>query len=78
MDWIKNNWIHWIKDNWILVGVVVLVAFVFWSGLGRRKKKAPGEAIQVNAKCQKCGWQGSVSRYNMVCRKCAGRSMVIF
>ncbi len=66
---------EWLKANWIMVLVVAIAAFVLWSTVGRGKKKAPGEAIQINVKCSKCRWQGTVSRYNRVCPKCAGTNL---
>ena len=68
---------EWLKQNWITVAVVVAVAFVLWSTLGRRKA-TPGESIQVNVKCPKCGWKGIVSKYNAVCPKCANKSLESF
>lgn len=61
-----------LKDNWIAVTVVVAISFVLWSARGR-SKKIPGESIQMNVKCPKCGWQGVVSKYASDCRKCRNK-----
>ena len=70
MDFIKQNL------TWIIGGAVALV--VLYVLLGGKKQKAVAEQIQVNVKCKKCGWQGSVSKYNQVCRKCAGKDLAAF
>lgn len=65
-----------IKQNWIAITVVAVVVFVLWSTLGRRKDNA-ADRININAKCLKCRWQGTVSKYNVVCRKCGNKDMKI-
>jgi hypothetical protein len=67
--------VDWIKQNWITLVVVAVVLFVVWSTLGRRKPKAPGEGIQINVRCAKCGWKGIVSKYAQSCRKCGNKQL---
>lgn len=64
--------VDWIKENWIPVVVVVAIAFVLWSTMGK-KNKPVGEGININVKCPKCGWMGIVSKYAKACRKCANK-----
>lgn len=53
----------------ILGAVLAVVVFVAWKMLAP-KKKVIIEDQTLNVKCKACGWQGTVTKYNQVCRKC--------
>lgn len=63
----------WVKENWIPVVVVVAIAFVLWSAMGKKKNKLGSDSININVQCPKCGWMGIVSKYATACRKCANK-----
>ena len=67
-----------VKDNMVAIGVVVGIIVVLWMFLGGKKRRDPAEAIQINVKCPKCRWQGTVSKYNQICPKCANKSLQAF
>jgi predicted Zn-ribbon and HTH transcriptional regulator len=54
----------------VLVGVaVLLVVFV----LSRLLKPKPSNPHLLPARCQSCGWTGSVSKFKPICPKCANK-----
>jgi hypothetical protein len=57
----------------VLVGIVVavLIVVVKWVA-GRLAGKAATPATYVNGRCDSCGWEGSVGKYNRRCPKCRG------
>jgi len=69
----------WVHDNMnLVIGVVagIAVLWVIVKVLAPRKKVIADE-YKVNVACRKCKWQGVVTKYNQVCRKCAGRELDI-
>ena len=66
-----------LRENWqAIVGVVVLVVLIgFVWRLIQPKKKVIGEDMTLNVRCRSCNWQGTVTRYNQVCRKCNGTDL---
>ena len=62
-----------------IIGIVViaLVLYGLWRLL-QPKKKVIGEDMMLNIKCRKCGWQGTVTKYHQVCRKCASKDLEQF
>ena len=58
-----------------LIGVVVVIlGGAVWKML-MPKKKVFAEGMTLNVSCRSCGWQGTVTTYNQVCRKCTGSDL---
>ncbi len=70
---------EWLSKNLNLVIGVVVTAVVLWVILRLLSKKKPviQEEYKLNARCRACSWQGVVTKYNQVCRKCASRDLEI-
>ena len=68
-----------IKQNMNLIIGVAGAALVLWIifRLLSGKKNVIGDDYKVNILCRKCKWQGTVTRYNMTCRKCAGKELEV-
>ena len=54
----------------ILLGAGLAVAVFIAYRMLAPKKKVFLEEQTLNVKCKACGWQGTVTKYNQVCRKC--------
>ncbi|MFL5320931.1 MAG: hypothetical protein ACJ790_14810 [Myxococcaceae bacterium] len=57
----------------IALAVVLLVVVVV---VPRLFRKGPTSTHLVPARCQKCGWTGSVSKYKPVCPSCGARIQI--
>lgn len=71
---------EFVSENGVTLALGAALAiggWLAWKFLARRKPTAE-ERIRVNVKCPKCKWQGTVSRYNRVCPKCAGKELEDF
>jgi Zn finger protein HypA/HybF involved in hydrogenase expression len=68
-----------LKDNAGIIGTVAAVIAIYfvWKAL-QPKKKVIAEDMMLNIKCRKCGWQGAVTKYNQVCRKCNSKELSAF
>lgn len=69
-----------IRDHWqsiVAAVVIVAVASFVWKWM-RPGKKVFAEGMTLNVRCNKCSWQGTVTKYNQVCRKCGGRDLLPF
>jgi len=68
-----------LKENAGIIGTVVAVIAIYfvWKAL-RTRPKVIGEDMMLNIKCKKCGWQGAVTKYNQVCRKCNSKDLEKF
>ena len=64
MDWLKQN-LGLVAG--ISVGLVLVYMVVKAFG---PKKRLISEGMSLNVRCPKCKWQGVVTKYNQVCRKC--------
>ena len=60
----------------VAAGAAVLI-FIGWKLL-TPKKKVFLEDQTLNVKCRDCGWQGTVTKYNQVCRKCNSANLEKF
>ena len=58
---------------WLTQRNAVLAVFLFVAVLVLRRllSRAPEPVYTVPARCDSCGWTGSVSRYKARCPKCA-------
>lgn len=56
-------------------GGAILIYFAYM--LLKPKQKVIGEDMTLNVRC-KCGWQGTVTKYNQTCRKCNGTDLKRF
>jgi hypothetical protein len=61
----------------IIIGVVGAVLLFVAYKLLATKQKVIGEDMTLNVRCT-CGWQGTVTKYNQVCRKCNGTDLKRF
>lgn len=59
----------------ILLGAGVLVALLVAVKVLSPKKKVFAEDMTLNVRCRGCNWQGTVTKYNQTCRKCAGTDL---
>ena len=71
-DFIRTNW------QSILAGVFVVAVLGLLVKLLRPKQKVFAEDMTLNMSCTKCGWQGTVTKYNQVCRKCNSKELKPF
>ncbi|MEM7247584.1 MAG: hypothetical protein AAF533_19765 [Acidobacteriota bacterium] len=61
----------WAQHSNTIIGAVLVIALIFIGmKLFSPKKKVFAEDMTLNVKCKDCGWQGTVTKYNQVCRKC--------
>ena len=58
--------------------VVLIVLALIVARILKPKKPVIGEGMTLNVKCSKCGWQGTVTKYNQVCRKCNSHDLASF
>ncbi len=57
----------------LIAGAGAVMLFVAYKLL-KPKQKVLHEDMTLNVLCP-CGWQGTVTKYNQVCRKCAGTDL---
>ena len=69
MDWLQQH-----LSIVIGAAVLVLAAYAIYR-LVVPRKKVIAEEYKLNVQCRKCRWQGVVTRYNQVCRKCNSREL---
>ena len=69
MDWLKQN-VGLVAG--IAVGLVLLYMVI---QAFSPKKKLMGEGMSLNVLCPRCKWQGVVTKYNQVCRKCGSQDL---
>ena len=68
---------EFLRANWQSIAVVVVSVVVLgllWKLL-RPSKKVFVEGMTLNVRCNPCGWQGTVTKYNQVCRKCNSKDV---
>ena len=53
----------------IIGAVIAILGSMAWKML-MPKKKVFAEGMTLNVRCRSCSWQGTVTKYNQVCRKC--------
>ena len=53
----------------IFVAAILIVGGIAWKLLSSRKPVF-AEGMTLNVRCRSCNWQGTVTKYNQVCRKC--------
>ena len=62
----------------IILGAILVAAVYLAYKLLGPKKKVFLEDQTLNVKCKDCGWQGTVTKYNQVCRKCNSANLERF
>ena len=69
MDWLNAH----LKE--VIMGAVALL--VVWTLLKwiLPKKSVIADQYKLNVLCKACRWQGIVTKYNAVCRKCNSRDL---
>ncbi len=68
--------IEWLRQNVVTIAIVAVavVAVLFVVKLLPRKKVID-DSMKLYARCNRCKWQGTVTKYNKVCRKCASTDL---
>jgi hypothetical protein len=64
------TWVEQLGGWRKVAGYVVLALGVLWV-LRRLLARPKGSSYTVPARCESCGWTGSVSEFKPVCPKCA-------
>jgi len=62
----------WQEHGSTIIAVAILLVIIGGAiKLLRPKPKVFAEDMTLNVRCRSCNWQGTVTKYNQVCRKCA-------
>ena len=59
----------------VAIGVVLVIVVGGAIKMLMPKKKVFAEGMTLNVRCRSCSWQGTVTKYNQVCRKCNGSDL---
>ena len=52
--------------------VSIVILSIIWKKLFTKKERPD---VYEKIKCQKCGWEGEVSKYHAVCRRCGAETV---
>lgn len=63
------------ENQSVVIGVVIAVLVLIAWRMLKPRAKLIGEDMRLNVRCRKCSWQGTVTRYNRVCSKCASTDL---
>jgi ubiquitin len=68
---------EWLTANFKEVAIGIVALIVVWKliRLVLPKKNVISADMTLNVACKACRWQGIVTKYNKVCRKCNSRDL---
>ncbi len=59
----------------VRLGLGIVVVAILASFVKRLFAKPKTSAYHVRVRCQSCGWQGQVGKYNRRCSSCGGTTL---